>query len=246
MDSWMNIKLEGCFEWPTEKMEIDFEDHKLILLPATKDTSASIHINTSGVGIPKARTVINRFLSIICWCDGTPIQVENRGVGSAKPVPISVRETRSIPSSIGFPFCRSVPQDPRARLALALYREAVTSNSLPYGFLGYYKIISILYKDGSTEQKDCIRKYLSEIKGDFTRKQITELEDAGIDVVDYLYKACRCAIAHAHGEPIIDPDDEDQTWDLSKALWIIKEIAEMTIEKEFKVSRTILSDDAND
>ncbi|GAH90898.1 unnamed protein product, partial [marine sediment metagenome] len=32
------------------------------------------------------------------------------------------------------------------------------------------------------------------------------------------------------------------TWDLSKALWIIREIAEMTIEKEFGVSRTILAD----
>jgi len=64
--------------------------------------------------------------------------------------------------------------------------------------------------------------------------------------VDYLYSACRCAIAHAHTEQVIDPDDADQTWNLSKAVWIIKEIAEMTIEKEFKISRTILSDDTTD
>lgn len=242
MDSRMNIKLEGCFEWPTKKMKIDFEGLKLVLLPATKDNSASIHTNTSRVGIPKARTIINRFLSIICWCDGTPIQVENRGVGSVKPVPMPARETRTIPSSIGFPFNRTVPQNSKARLALALYREAVTSNSLPYEFLGYYKIISILHKDGSLEQKDYIRKCLSEIKGDFTQKQLKELEDAGENIVDYFYSACRCAIAHAHANQVIDPDDADQTWDLSKALWIIREIAEMTIEKELKVSRTILSD----
>ena len=242
MDRWMNIKLEGCFEWPTEKMEIDFEGRKLVLLPATKDNSASIHINTSTAGIPKARTIINRFLSIVCWCDGVPIQVENRGVGSVKPVPIPARETSTIPSSIGFPFNRTIPQNSKARLALALYREAVTLNSLPYEFLGYYKIISILHKDGSSEQKDYIISCCSEIKDDFTQEQIKELENTGKDIVDYLYSACRCAIAHAHADPVIDPDDADQTWDLSKAIWIIRKIAEMTIEKELKVARTILSD----
>jgi len=242
MDSWMNIKLEGCFCWPTKKKIIDFEGEKLVLLPATKDNSASIHINTSGVGIPKAITIINRFLSIICWCDGVPIQVENRGVGSVKPVPLPARETRTIPSSIAFPFNRTVPQNPKAQRALALYREARSVNSMPYEFLGYYKIIGILHKDGSTEQINYIRKCVPEIKDAFTQKQIKELGADGGDVVDHLYKACRCAIAHAKKETDIDPDDANQTWDLSKALWIIREIAEMTIEKEFGVSRTILSD----
>jgi hypothetical protein len=242
MDSWTHIKLEGCFDWPTEKKEIDFEGHKLVLLPATNKNSASIHINTFGVGIPKARTIINRFLSIICWCSGVPIQAENRGTGSIKPVPLPARETRTIPSSIAFPFNRTVPQNPKAQRALALYREAKSVNSIPYEFLGYYKIINILHKDGSPEQKNYIRKCLPEIKDTFTQKQIKELGADGGDVVDHLYKACRCAIAHAEKETDIDPDDADQTWDLSGALLIIREIAEMTIEKKFGVSRTILSD----
>lgn len=241
MDSWMNIKLEGCFDWPTEKKEIDFEDHKLVLLPATNKNSASIHINTSGAGIPKARTIINRFLSIICWCSGVPIQAENRGAGSVKPVPLPAREARAIPSSIAFPFNRTVPENLKAQRALALYREARSVNSIPYEFLGYYKIINLLHNN-STKQKNYIRKCLPKIEDNFTKKQIKELGAYGRDVADHLYKACRCAIAHAAKKTDIDPDDADQTWDLSKALLIIREIAEMTIEKELGVSRTILSD----
>ncbi len=40
------------------------------------------------------------------------------------------------------------PPNPRARLALALYRDALEVNSEPFRFLGFYKIINVVRGTG--------------------------------------------------------------------------------------------------
>jgi hypothetical protein len=49
-----------------------------------------------------------------------------------------------------------------------------------------------------------------------------------------------CAIAHAHSDPIVDPDDVTDLRRLSQDIWIVKAMAEYLIETKLKVSRLIL------
>src|SRR5215831_20681594 len=111
MDCWLNIRVKGSACWPTEETKINFSGHDLILKPATKDTEQSVHINLRsmlGYGpmdIVDAMTLINRFLSILSWCDDQGI--ENRGGWAGNPKPVTVpREGRVVGSSIAFPFYR--------------------------------------------------------------------------------------------------------------------------------------------
>ena len=130
MIQWLNVGVRGEADWPEEETKIQFGGHELVLRPATKNTEQSVHIALQGLSEVDALTLINRFLSILAWCD------------------VSVaRQPRLLGSSIGFPFCRDAENDPKTRLALALYREGRTINSIPFQFLSYFKILNIFWKD---------------------------------------------------------------------------------------------------
>lgn len=69
MDRWLNIGVLGGACWPTKESKIRFGGQELILKPATKNTEQSIHINLKNISDIEAMTLINRFLSILAWCD---------------------------------------------------------------------------------------------------------------------------------------------------------------------------------
>jgi hypothetical protein len=74
MDNWMNIQIKGEAAWPEKETKIRFGQYDLLLKPATKTTEASVHINLKGITEIKALTLINRFLSILSWCDDAPME----------------------------------------------------------------------------------------------------------------------------------------------------------------------------
>ena len=218
-----------------------------MLKPATRETEQSVHINLRGISDVDALTLINRFLSILSWCDDQPM--ENRYGWSGNPVPVPVpRESRVVGSSIAFPFYRDLERDEKARLALALFREARTVNSTPFEFLSYFKILNIFWKDrletinGQRQNPiiEGIRATLPKLKDELAVNRLRALGTTEPDVPKYLYESGRCAIAHAYADPIVDPDDVSDLRRLSEDLYIVKEIAEHLIEAELKVSRSIM------
>jgi hypothetical protein len=148
------------------------------------------------------------------------------------------REEPVFGSSLAFPFYRELEMDPRARLALALYREARTINSVPFSFLSYFKILNIFWQDKKIIEG--IRTTLPHIKDDLARERIEDLENRGENVPVYLYTSGRCAVAHAYADPIVDPDNIKDLQRLSHDRDVIKAIAESLIETELRVSRSIL------
>src|SRR5262245_29330079 len=107
---WLNVGVKGSAAWPTEETTVEFDGQILILKPATSDTEQSVHINPRGISDVEAITLINRFLSVLSWCDDQPI--ENRYGWSGTPVPVAVRrESRVVGSSIAFPFNRRLEPD---------------------------------------------------------------------------------------------------------------------------------------
>lgn len=130
------------------------------------------------------------------------------------------------------------------RLALALYREALTVNSVPFSFLSYFKVLNIFWKDrrkkGSNELIEGIRMMLPKLNDNQAIERIKQLAVSQSDIPEYLYQAGRCAIAHAYAVPLIDPDDVADLRRLSQDIWVIKSIAENLIESNLNVSRSIL------
>jgi hypothetical protein len=247
MDCWLNVGVKGCADWPTEETTIEFGGRRLVLKPATRETDQSVNINLRGISDVDALTLINRFLSVLSWCDDQ--SMENRYGWSGNPIPTSVpKESRAVGSSIAFPFHRNLEPDKKARLALALFREGRTVNSIPFAFLSYFKICNMFWNDRIVSGKgqranpvvEGIRATLAKLKDDRALRRLQTLASTEPDVPKYLYESGRCAIAHAYADPIVDPDDVSDLRRLSEDMHVIKAIAEHLIEVELKVSRSIL------
>ncbi len=247
MGSWLNVGVEGEAIWPKEETKINFDGYELILKPATKKFQQSIHVDLQSVSDVEALTLINRFLSILSWCDDLRMENLYGGYGSVVPVPVPIK-TRTIGSSIDFPFERDLEENPKAILALALYREGLTVNSVPFSFLSYFKILNIFWNDKYIKDEhknkkneiiEGIRETLGFIDDSEAKERIDDLSKQSEDVPKYLYESGRCAVAHAFSNPIVDPDDVSHLRRLSEDIWIIRAIAEHLIENKLNVSKSI-------
>ena len=107
--------------------------------------------------------------------------------------------------------------------------------------MSYFRIINILYqdkwKDDKNEIVEWIRNNLGKLTDNSNKECMLKLGELGIDIPKHLYKDCRCAIAHANQDPIINPDNSTEIFDLYFDVDIIKEFAGLIIETEMNVSR---------
>lgn len=241
MERWLTRGVIGYVLWPPNEIAIEFGGHELLLKPATRDCEQSISICLKNIDEKEAIKLFNQFLSILCWCDdGQPVRLIEGIIGSVHCTIGRGRQTGSSLPGVFSCFNRNQIYEANKRLALALYREAVTVNSIPYSFLGFYKVIGVCLgenKDASTEIAEILPKLTDERATD----RIKELKKDDVDIPKYLYEERRHAIAHVTKEPVINPDEED-TWILSGDVYIVRAIAEHLIEKEMEISKTILSD----
>lgn len=125
---------------------------------------------------------------------------------------------------------------------MALFREAQNVDNLHYRFLSYYKIINILHKrgrphpqKGGPAQVTWINQTLPLLQNHDAKKRLQEVQSQIADMGNYLYESGRCAIAHAFGNPVADPDDPHDTMRLSKDLPLVAALADYAIENEFGV-----------
>ncbi len=245
MNRWLSFIVHGSGVWPKKEQEFIFRGKKLFLRPCTRDTEQSIHILLDGISHVQGHTLINRFLSILSWCDDEGLKIDVGVSGSPEPTPIPRDNSRSIGSSIAFPsYFKNEGENPRTELALALYREALTAESVPLSFLSYFKILNIFWKEkyqknGKNEIIEGIRESIQLVSDERAKSRIQTLDSENVDVPTYLYKQGRCAIAHAYSKPIVDPDDISDSHRLSEDIWIIKAIADYLMENELKISRSI-------
>lgn len=239
---WLNCGVTTQAEWPSSRKEVKYGDNTFVLLPRTKENSASIHIEMSGINPNNGLTLVNRFLSALAWkCDAPVINHYGWSGTSFEPVPVPRHEL-----ALGHSPFNDFPKEiyeitgKKTQLAIALYREARSLDSVPFQFLSYFKILNIFWRDkfekGENELVEGLRSALSEITDKKAKKRINEI---GNDPALYLYKSGRCAIAHAYTEPIVDPDKIDDLHRLSKDLWLLRQITAYLIEREFNIEQSI-------
>src|SRR5438067_9413580 len=107
---------------------------------------------------------------------------------------------------------------------MANFREASALDHVGYAFLSYFKVINIAYQSWK-DQVEWIKELLPQIRDARVQERLKEIEALGEEPALYLYTSGRCAVAHAYGDPVADPDDVDDQWRLYADLPVIRAIA---------------------
>lgn len=134
------------------------------------------------------------------------------------------------------PHCIYLPRaaHPDADLAVALYREGLSLNSLSLGFLSLFKVLNIRYISGSSQEK-WINANLYRIWYQPAVDRLRELRATNQDVGHYMYVQGRCAVAHANSNPLVHPDKYEDRRRLEADFPLMKELAALFIETELGV-----------
>jgi hypothetical protein len=228
-------------------MLVQFDQYHLVLMPKTKEHSQSVHIDlhTNRLTHKQGLTVINRFLSVLTWCDDQFAVAQ--GGWSGNPVPVAVpKRNLAFPTAHEWPFDRSMPQTDEARRALALYREGRNSEEAAlgsYAVLSYFKIIEIRYPTGEKARKWIAGNFaLATPSPDSDLRMKHFMAASGGEAPeDYIYNACRLAVAHASIKRPSDADDSDEITRLYSASYVLRLLARHLISKELGVSDNIHS-----
>ena len=237
--NWLVANIEQFIGWPTKKQIIIFRGVKLLVLPELPDTYPGLALRKSETSEDPVR-LINDFLSSLVWKEHRPISVKYWSGGGLPYVMGKDRLASFISPKFRIEYLQD-PSDKKTRLALAFYREALTLNHKAYSFLSYYKIINLRFPE-SSKQMEWVNSEILKLADPELQKILSQIPQK--DKGNYLYVSCRCAIAHAGIDPVVDPDNQDDIKRLSNELPLIKYLSEQIIENEYgvKSSRTIYTE----
>jgi hypothetical protein len=247
---WLTVAVETSGPWPVEDVPIKFLGRDLLLIAETKELAqrVAIRCRDKGAGLAALRIAL-QFLSVFAWVEQCPVR-QLFNVLAAWPFSLGKDPTekpRPWPpihqfSNIFYYDHLPEPADPRAWLAMALFREALNLDSPHYKFLSFYKIINILHKAGKPppnkpgpSQVTWINQAVVKLDDWEAKKRLQQIQTQGVNAGTYLYESGRCAIAHAYGNPVADPDDPETTMRLSQDLPLVRALAEYAVEHEFGV-----------
>jgi hypothetical protein len=246
---FLHVGVDNQLTWPKEERLITFDRYQLVLMPKTKDHVQSVHIDLMANRVDErtAMTVINRFLSVMAWCDDNFAIAEYGWSGNPVPVPVTKRDL-AFTTAHQYIFDRRVPNSEEARRALALYREARNAQQngfISYAVLNYYKIIEI-----RNHGKEAARKWF------LTNFEVLRTASKGDDDISrflalcgnepphkYIHDSCRIAVAHAGKHSKSDPDDAHEIVRLHTAARVMHMLARRFIKQEFAVSDAMYSGD---
>src|SRR5262249_19706785 len=153
---FLNVGVDNHVAWPREETMVDFEGYKLILLPKTRENTTSVHVDLheNQLTSEDALTLINRFLSVLTWCDDQFAILQ--GGWSGNPVPVAVpKRDLALHTAHHWIFNRQIPKPNEAKIAIALYREGRNAQQnylISYAVLSYYKIIELKYHREDTKK----------------------------------------------------------------------------------------------
>lgn len=243
---WFDLAVCPQFSWPNTQVELPFEGFKVVLQPRRTraedgfELAATLSVfDPNGLSFEVGGTVASRFLSRLAWSREGGV-VELFSSGSNFPGRPGLLGQGMKPRSgwtqvkpwefIYLPAACSEEAD----LALGLFREGMSVNSTPFAFLSYFKVLNILH-DRGPDQTVWINNNLDQISHQPALDRLTELRSTEADIGKYLFKEGRCAVAHAHGSPLVNPDNYADKRRMEEDLKLVKELAALCIEKEFGV-----------
>jgi hypothetical protein len=246
---FLNIGVDNQVTWPSEETHIKFDCYTLVLFPKTKENVQSVHMDLTAnrLDLREAMTIVNRFLSVMAWCDDNFAIAQDGWSGNPAPVAVP-RHELAFRTTFHYLFDRKLPASQDAMRALALYREARNAQEnkfVSYAVLNFYKIIEI-----RNHGKEHVRRWF--------RENFEALRQGNEETVDieeflalcggeapekYIHNSCRIAVAHANKYSKSDPDDASEIDRLHKAARIMHLLARRFIKNEFEISDQLYSGD---
>lgn len=245
---WTIVGIRKPINWPDEDTTVIFRGHAIVLRPERNEFAPSVMLEHEDNADVEALHTLRRFLSALAWVKNMPIE-ETTYVGAGFPIAIcndrkwSGQKDKVVESGNQewkFPTQKFTieflpePEERKCLLALALYREGITINNLPFRFLSLYKILNLICKKGN-EQINWINDNLNQIKDETATSRILRLKNLGEDVGRYIFVSCRCAIAHTSTEPVVDPEDPCDILRLHEDFPLILALAKLLMEKELGI-----------
>jgi hypothetical protein len=239
---YLNIGVDNQVTWPREETLVDFDRYRLVLMPKTKEHVQSIHIDlhANQLSMEVAMTVINRFLSLMTWCDDQYAIAQDGWAGNSVPIAVPKRNL-TFTTAYHWVFNRSIPASDEVRRALALYREARNAEQnymVSYAVLNYYKIIEIRHHGWPTSTKWVADNLPAIVHDPHDKEGISAfLAACGEEKPEmYIYAACRVAVAHVSPNRPSDPDDLTELRRLHVAADVMRRLARRFISNELGVS----------
>lgn len=246
---FLNVGVDTQVTWPKQETLVRFDQYHLVLMPKTKEYTQSIHIDlhTNQLTDKQGLTVINRFLSVLTWCDDQFAVAQDGWSGNPVPVPVSKRDLAFATAHV-WVFDRRISKSDVIRRALALYREGRNAEEAAlgsYAVLSYFKVIEIKYQTGDKAKRWIGRNFALISSSSGSDPQIKHFIAAshGRAPEDYIYEACRVAVAHASTKHPSDADEADEITRLYSASYVLRLLARRLITEELGVSDSFYSGD---
>ena len=239
--NYLNIGVDNQVTWPDKEMLIEFDRYKFVLMPKTREHVQSINfdLHANRLSTEEAMTVINRFLSLMTWCDDQYAVAQDGWSGNSVPVPVPKRNL-AFTTTHHWLFNRKIPESDDVRRALALYREgrnAEQNYMISYAVLSYFKVLEVRYPEGKVikpwiaEKFPLVRDGKSDDRLDGILKASSEEP-----IEEYLWRACRVAVAHVREKHPSDPDSAAELQRLHNAAETMRRLARYFIREELGVS----------
>lgn len=242
--------------WPDVEVTQSYRGRELLLRPEGEKNAATVstHYSTPAT-LDESLGALRRFLSAATWGSNCRLE-ECMALGGSSPGGAGrLRELWPYnpprhPKTSGFSYVPE-PDGERALLALALFREGLNERNPFYKFLGFFKIVETV-ASGREALKRKIAAHIKEARlraaGGLERahylNQIGQEDLAALIWADerdelpaFLYEQGRCAIAHAHSQPLRDPDHPADRTQIQLLLPLIEALGRVVIEREHGVSR---------
>ena len=233
---WICLNIQPNVTWPVRAQSFKFDGHRLWIIPLTLEDHPGIALNRNpGMSQEDAESILLRFLSVLSWRESEGIAVTYR-TGGNLPRMMGLNKQRGFAIRDEFDFTEVLcPLEESARVALALVREARSLNHHGYAFLSYWRVLELAYPD-TNARVAWMTATLPTLTGRGVAEALSEIAAQGIaDVGKHLFTSGRCAIAHATGQPVINPDDPRDALRLYRELPLVREMAIRAIEDRFGI-----------
>src|SRR5262249_49515501 len=139
---YRTVGIETQITRPAKERIVNFRGHEFHLLPGSEKLARMIRVETTeSFTQVDADKLILQLLSALAWAEQAEA-VTTFGNWSTAPLNIG-KEPMGIIGDGHLDYLPD-PPDPKAKLALALYREGLSVNLIPYQFLGFFKVINVI------------------------------------------------------------------------------------------------------
>jgi hypothetical protein len=236
---WISIGFDSSKDFSKSTYLIEYDNTKIEIKKGEEDSIHNLFIETNEKQKEKDFEAGLNFLSELAWLYNSKIIYLTSAFSSnfKLPVDASNQGFNRILNAINLKYYTQVAFNDEQKLALGIYKEGISSNSIFYKFLSFFKIINIRNGSGS-DQEDWINNNITKLKN--SKYQLEKLKDNEIsNIGKYLYVSGRCAIAHANTQPVADANTFQDIQRISSDTFIIKELAEIFIKEELNVKDNV-------